>query len=384
MKKPNFFLWFFLAWLLKVKTFLDGHQVTNKIKIKKPCIILSNHASFQDYIYLVATLYPKRITFLAAAKMFYEKGRGPFLKMARAIPMSSYQGDLKAVKNTFEILKKNGIVGIFPEGQIAYHGATLKPPFAIAKLVKKANVDVYTFVSQNTYLMYPPWSQNTFKGKTFSKMDYLFKKDELASLSDQEIYEKIYQALYFDAGEFNKQHRYTYEVQNIANLENLIYLCPKCHFEGLKSQDDKLVCPKCQNELIYDKYGLLDNKSMKENFENQRQIVEKEIINTPQFKLETSVKIMRYVKKKLVVTGEGLLSLSKEKYLYVGSDKGQEVTYEFDPKKIEYIPGDIGGNIQIYDAYEVYMFQMDIKYLPIKFIICGEYFYRVNNQNIHI
>ena len=77
MKKPNFFLWFFLAWLLKVKTFLDGHQVTNKIKIKKPCIILSNHASFQDYIYLVATLYPKRITFLAAAKMFYEKGRGP-------------------------------------------------------------------------------------------------------------------------------------------------------------------------------------------------------------------------------------------------------------------------------------------------------------------
>lgn len=379
MKKPNPLLWFSLAWLLKVKSFLDGHRLLNKIKIKKPSIILSNHASFQDFIFVTAALYPKRITFLAAAKMFYEKGRGVFLKLARAIPTSSYQGDLKAVKGVLEILKKDGIVGIFPEGQIAYHGATLKPPFAIAKLIKKANVDVYTITTQNTYLMYPPWSKKTFKGKTFSKMDYLFKKEELSLLSDEEIFERMYEALYFDAGAFNKELRYKYKVQDITNLENLIYLCPKCHFEGLVSEKNKLVCPKCQNELVYDEYGLLDNKSMKENFENQRQIIENWIQKTPQFKLETTVKIMRYVENELIITGEGQLTLSKDAYHYVGTDQEQDVSYTFDPKKIEYIPGDIGGNIQIYDHYEVYMFQMDIKYLPIKYIICGEYFYRIAN-----
>lgn len=376
MKKPNPFLWFFVVWLLKLKSFLDGHRIIKKVKITKPAIILSNHASFQDFAFLIAALYPKRITFLAAAKMFYEKGRGPFLKLGRAIPMSSYQGDLKAVKTMLEMLKKDSIIGIFPEGQIAYHGATLKPPFAIAKLIKKANVDVYSFVTQNTYLMYPPWSKKTFRGKTFSKMDYLFKKEELKILSDEEVYDRLYQALYFDAGEFNKKHHYTYKVQDISNLENLIYLCPKCHYEGLESHYNKLVCPKCQNELIYDEYGLLDHKSMKENFENQRQIIEKEIDSTPNFFLETNVDIMRYVKGKLIVTGKGKLTLNKDAYLYVGSDKGEEVTYRFDPKKIQYIPGDIGGNIQIYSNYEVYMFQMEVKYLPIKYIICGEYFYK--------
>ena len=70
-----------------------------------------------------------------------------------------------------------------------------------------------------------------------------------------------------------------------------------------------------------------------------------------------------------------------EIYTYRGTDKGEQVEYRFPTKLIQYLPVDIGGDIQIYDNYEVYQFYMDTKYLPIKFSTAGEYFYRLaHNQ----
>lgn len=382
IKRPNPFLWLPLAGLLKISSFAQGDRLTNKIKIKKPAIILSNHASFRDYVYVTAAVYPHRVTYLAAAKMFYEPERGPFLKLARSIPICSFQGDLRAVSSALQILKKGGIIGVFPEGQITYHGKSLVPPFSIAKFLKKAGVNVYLVHTKNAYLMAPPWSNKVFKGPIFTSMSQLFTPDQLSELNEDQIFETVAGNLNFDAGAYNAEHRYVYKVNDIANLENLIYQCPKCGHEGLHSAKHKLVCPNCGRELVYDQYGLLDGQSLFAHYERQRIALETKISEDKDYSIGTDVRLVRFVGNRLSETGRGYITLNRDEYVYVGTDKGQAVTYRFDTKNIQYLPVDIGGDIQIYEKYEVYQFYMDTKFLPIKFSTVGEYFYRLKNNKV--
>ncbi|MFA5422048.1 MAG: 1-acyl-sn-glycerol-3-phosphate acyltransferase [Bacilli bacterium] len=380
IKRPNPFLWLPLAGILKVSAYLQGNRLTNKIKIKKPAIILSNHASFRDYIYVTAAAYPHRVNYMAAAKMFYEPERRPFLKLARAIPTCSFQGDVHAVANALYVLKHGGIIGIFPEGQISYHGASLKPPYSIAKFLKRASVNVYVVQNRNAYLMAPPWTNKVFKGKVYTSMNHLFTPKQLAEFDESAIFSSVEKALFYDAGAANAQQKLHYKINDIANLENLIYQCPNCGREGLVSSYDRLVCPECNHELIYDQYGLLDGKSVFENYERQRIALEKLIDEDENFKLETPVRLVRYKGVGLAESGHGVISLNRDFYIYRGTDRGAEVEYGFRNKIIQYLPADIGGDIQIYDKYEVYQFYMDIRYLPIKFSTSGEYFYQLKNN----
>ena len=314
--------------------------------------------------------------------MFYEPERRPFLKLARAIPICSYQGDLKAVASALKILKNGGIIGIFPEGQITYHGRSLKSPFAIAKFLKKAKVNVYVVHDKNAFLMSPPWTNKVFKGKVFTSMVHLFTPEQLEQLDEKSIYEAVDQSLEFDAGAYNEEHRHIYRLNDIDNLENLIYQCPDCGHEGLVSQQHKLVCPKCQRELIYDEYGLLDGRSLFSNYERQRLALEDLISKTPDYSLKTSVRLVRYQGNSLIETGTGTIILNRDYYIYHGTDKGQEVEYRFSTKLIQYLPVDIGCDIQIYDNYEVFQFYMDRWVWSVKDIIDDEPFKNLSEKRL--
>ncbi len=376
-KRPNPFLWLPLAGLLKLDAFFSGNRVVEKTKIKRPAIILSNHTSFNDFIYTTAAAYPLRISYLAAAKMFYEKGKRPFLRLARAIPKSLFQSDLRSVVSALDILKQKGIVSIFPEGQISSYGASQKSPFSIAKFLKKAGVNVYIIQHRNVGLMAPPWSTRHFRGPTFTSVKSLLSAEEIKTLDEKAIYQKVEEGLYFNSGDFNRIHRYRYRVSDVANLENLIYECPECGHEGLSAKGKTLVCPHCGHTMTYDDYGFLEGKSIFEHYQRQRETLSKRIEADSQFKLTANVSLERYEGKTIAMTGQGQLTLDKEKYLYVGTDRGKEVTYRFSVKTVEYIPTDIGKNIQIYDGYEVFQFRFEIPHLPTQFVIAGEQLYRL-------
>jgi 1-acyl-sn-glycerol-3-phosphate acyltransferase len=165
MKRPNPFINIFLGFIIKIFALFKGQRVIKKCKITAPAIILTNHTSFYDFLYTAAAMYPKRVTYLAARKMFYEPGTGFFLRLARAIPKSLMQADSTATLKSLRILKKKGIISIFPEGQISPSGRSLKPAFSIAKFIKKANVNVYMVKHFGAGLVNPPWSKKSFKGR---------------------------------------------------------------------------------------------------------------------------------------------------------------------------------------------------------------------------
>ncbi|MGD9909891.1 MAG: lysophospholipid acyltransferase family protein [Candidatus Izemoplasmatales bacterium] len=377
MKRPNPFLFFTLGGILKITGFFKGQRIQRLSKIKAPCIVLSNHTSFSDFIYTTAAIWPKRVNYIAASKMFLQPERGLWLRLARAIPKSLYQSDPRSTIATFNILKKGGIILIFPEGQISPTGVTIPMNPAIGKLLKKAKVPVYIVKHKFAYLVNPPWSTKTFAGKIETVVDQIASKEDLNHLSVEEINLLVKESLYFNTHEENEIQRNEYIVQDIDNLESVIYRCPSCHQEHLFTKGNQLICPDCHASFEYDVYGKIGGFRLDSLYHLQEQALQNEIDQNKEFTMSSPVRLEMFRDNNIVDVGEGTLTLSRNLYLFEGLVDGLPVNYQFQPSHIASLPSDLGINVQIYDHDQLYQFVFSDRHFPTKFVIASEYFYQI-------
>ncbi len=95
------------------------------IPIEGRCILAGNHLSYVDaYFLFKATKRP--IHFLGKIELF----QGPFkwfFQMMHLIPVDRSKKNPEAIKKATELLEKEKVIGIFPEG--TFHKKTLLLPF---------------------------------------------------------------------------------------------------------------------------------------------------------------------------------------------------------------------------------------------------------------
>jgi len=108
-------------------TATGGIQIYGKDKLPKkgPLIIVCNHQSIIDP-WVLLTVLPYRITFLAAAYLYRIPLVGLILWAVGAMPIHSNRGDFKSLKKSLKQLEKGRVLGIFPEGGVSTDGK-LKP-----------------------------------------------------------------------------------------------------------------------------------------------------------------------------------------------------------------------------------------------------------------
>jgi len=106
--KVLFRIYFSLFYRVKV-------EGTENIPKDGPLLLYANHPSAWDMI-LIACYMKRRIHFMAKAELF----RNPFvafiIRSLGAFPVKRGTGDVGSVKTVFRLLKKNKVVGVFPEG----------------------------------------------------------------------------------------------------------------------------------------------------------------------------------------------------------------------------------------------------------------------------
>lgn len=378
MKRPNPLLYLPVVGLLKLFALAKGQRLKKVDKLRLPAIVLSNHTSFYDFVYSTAAVYPKRITYLAADKLFYNPVNRVLLKLGRAIPKSLFESDPTAIRAAFKVLKNGGLVGIYPEGQISGIGRTLEIPFQIAKFVKKAGVAVYVCKTEGAYFTNPPWTTKSFRGKVHSTLFRLFDAEPLSSMTDRQVYDQIASALHFDSAAWASKHPGMYSMEDVSNLENLLYRCPQCGFEGLKADKKTLVCPSCDTVFEGFSNGLMNGISFEQRYLDQETAVKEEIDADPAWELTGEVILQSYRFNRLVDVGSGRLSLNRERYRYEGTIDGETVVKTFDPAVVPTLPADIGKNVQIYEKKQIYQFAFvkDL-FLSTKFVHAGELIHRM-------
>ena len=184
----------FIYWLM------HGHYRFKKIgtdgkRYKNPkggAIIVSFHKGFSDPFILGSMFCKRRLYFLTAKEVMFNKIVETLLKGMGCIKIDREASDIAAIKQSVEVLKNGNLLGMFPEGGIHRDGKGDKIKGGAVLIALRAGVPIIP--------VYTEKRSNIFKrklvivGKDFNCSDYCAKKFPSVAdlnLAAEELYEKM-------------------------------------------------------------------------------------------------------------------------------------------------------------------------------------------------
>lgn len=405
IKKTNKLFYKTLARLCKL-IFVKQYNVTSKIiddprKEEGPYILLSNHTEPYDFGNFLPFILPDTFNIMAAYSEFFRRYQHTLFRMGRLIPKKRNYPDIRAVEALIRIVKKEkGNVLMFPEGVTTLNGANQPIGIGTGKLLKLLKVPVYGVVNKFTALSLPKYDEKLRKGKCEVEFKRLFTVEELASLTAEEIDDKINEALYFDAYEENKKAQISFKCKkhhHIAqNITDELYLCPKCgkEFENEVGKDDIITCKHCGNKVkVDDKYNLIPLEdsiapyTIKKWHDLERIRIRKEIESDPNYKYEVDVilgmldikHLLNRSNKTSLKVGDGKLIMSKEGIEYVGKRYNKDFSFKMSTNDLPTFVMCYDCNIlHMYYKNELYEFRFLKKGYAVKTQLIAEELHRVN------
>lgn len=187
--------------------------------------------------------------------------RNPILKRLlnyiEAIPKTKGMSDMESVRKMMAIRSHGGVICLFAEGRRTWDGRSLPAIYSTTKLIKLLRIPVIVPKLDGVYLSNPCWAPSSRRG--IVRIDYqrLFDGPELRSMSTDEIYEKLQQALDHDEYASQRNRMQLYPGRHRAHyLERVLHTCASCETTGsLRSKGHTLRCEACGMALSVDRYG---------------------------------------------------------------------------------------------------------------------------------
>ena len=381
IKKPNPILMTVLMWVLgilnkwyKVKFSYDYNPKSLK---GKPTILISAHSSRLEFIYTMYGFKRKDINMVCGYQNIIKKGLyHPFLALG-VISKYLYQPDIICAKQMFKVLKRNGAIGLFPEGIQSTSGSTHPINPATAQFIAHSKANVVVATSQGAYLATNRYSADRKKGPINVSYSLLFTPETLDQLSEQEIYEMILQKISYNDFAFNKvaRHKYIGKKPNAFGIDKILYKCPDCKEEDtLCVKQDTVLCKNCGFSVrINEYYDLVDVKGkgcpidIDEWYKWQRRCVAKQVLDenfemTLQGSLcQLKLDKLRKSPKDRMVLSVGQAKLTSCGLSFKGMLDGQSVDFEFDAKFIYSLTFSTKGFLEFYHKNDYFIIVPDDK-----------------------
>lgn len=151
----SLFNWFvkITAWPVQAIVFrlriLYEDSAVQTRRIKGPAIIISNHTTVFDYAAFLFVFFSRTLRYQMAEVLFKKRPLGLFLRMLGGIRIDRDSRDYGFIARSEDILRKGGVVGIFPEGRLPREGEERPLPFRpgaayLALLTGVKVIPVYT------------------------------------------------------------------------------------------------------------------------------------------------------------------------------------------------------------------------------------------------
>lgn len=416
IKRPNPFVWIIMILYLvgasvfrrKVKIsyrcqngdVLHGKKSRKALKrLKAPFIILGNHHSLYDYIFPMRALFPRRINYMVARKHVVASSYRFFLKHSYTIPKSLFQTDIPSLRGAFDVIAQKGILAIYPEGQILVHGISKELPEQVAKLLKKLKAPVLIQRTSGAYFVDSTWRKKLPKGLIDVEFSLAMTAEQLAEYSLEKIDEIVAKRLFVDNFKWQEETGNLYTGKFRAHgLENILYRCPECEKEfSLETKDDLVYCNECGMKVRYNEACHLDWEGKKHYnhigdwYIHQREVEANNHIENKSLNFSFPVELRILAEKNTLIkdsnnfevrktkriekAGDGVLSLSGEKYSFIGKIFGKDAEINFNPRVVQYLPYTPGDNFQIYMQDVMFAFHPKEPRLCSKVALMIETFY---------
>lgn len=336
-------------------------------EIEKPAIVLCNHGSFVDFVYAGRILRKYRPQFITARLYFYHNLLRRVLHRVGCIPKSMFASDLENAKNALSVISDGGVLSMMPEARLSTIGKFEGIQDTTYKFIRRMGVPVYTVHLCGDYLCDPKWGSGVRKGSLVeAEFKPLLTKEEVKTLSLEELQQRIDDALYYDEFAWLEEHpEIHYQSKKLAEgLENILFKCPDCGAVcSLTTKGHTITCTNCQKSYeLNDRYGFDANKPF-DNFaswyEWQSDELKKEILANPDYKLTSKVELRHGSKTGDALTrhaGEGECVLDATGLTYRGTQDGEQIEKHFSMSSIYRILFGAGQNFEIYEGKEIWFF----------------------------
>lgn len=120
-----------------------GADVIDRLPEGKACIIVGNHTSNADPLFMWFGIMPHLLRFIGKKELFGSGFGSRYMAWAGVIPIDRTGVDRKAIKRAIRTLKNGEILGVFPEGKrIRKPGQVSEPETGTASLAMMADVPI--------------------------------------------------------------------------------------------------------------------------------------------------------------------------------------------------------------------------------------------------
>lgn len=355
MHRPPTFIYRVLGgvWrlLFEKKYGVEYEYLADPRKDKGAHIVVSNHASRADYIFTGLPLLPNTYNFVAGHNEFYRSHLAGVFGLLQVIPKKNFTPDIYTIKEVKRVLQSGGRVVIFPEGMSSISGANQSVAIGTGKFIKHFGVPVYYTKIRGGYLTSPKYNLKDRYGKVKVTIGQMFTKEELETLTPEEIEARLNEQLYHDDYAWNLQEKIPFKNDgNLAkDLGTLLYYCPKCGKEHtMLGEGNKFYCTECGNgATIDDTYAMtpLDDrcvipKTQTEWFDLQRRRA-KIKVQAPDFELKEEVELGNLPKYELLkdqktseIVGKGIITLNHDGFTYEGTKNGEPFSFHLSTAEV--------------------------------------------------
>lgn len=332
VKKPNILFRTLLKvvsqpdlWSTKFSYTTEGMEKLDK---KEPCIILMNHSSFIDLEIAQSIFYPRPLNIVTTTDGFV--GKNWLMRQIGCIPTPKFVSDPGLVRSLAKVIKMKSSVLMYPEASYSFDGTATMFPKSVAKFVKFLKVPVVTCITDGAFLRQPLYNElRKRKVKVTAHVKYLISKEELQTMSEDEVYAKLVDAFSFDNFRNQQVNKVKIDFKDRAvGLNKVLYKCPHCNSEEhMTSNGDEITCTKCGVTYKLDEYGYLKCMNNTGLFDHiptwykwQREEAKKELL-AGTYKLDEDVEIcMMKDTYNVYKIGDGHLTHTNEGFHLVSDD----------------------------------------------------------------
>ena len=402
IKKPNPLLMSVVMWVLGILNrsykVEFSYDYAPKSLNGQPTILISSHSSRLEFIYMMYGFKRKDINMVCGYQNILKKGLYRIFLALGVISKYLYQPDIVCVKHMFKVLKRNGAIGLFPEGIQSTSGSTHPINPATAQFIKRSKANIVVATSRGAYLATNRYSSDRKKGHISISYSLLFTPEMLDTLSEKEIYNLILRKISYNDFTFNKvaRHKYIGKKPNAFGIDKILYKCPDCKEEyNLRVEHDTVICKNCGFSVrINEYYDLVDVKGKEcpadidEWYKWQRGCVAKQVQDENfEMTLRGSLCALKLDKlrkspKDRMVLSVGQARLTNRGLFFKGMHDGQSVDFEFDAKAIYSLTFSTKGFLEFYHHNDYFIITPEDKdQCLIKWTLASEEIHNLYDEN---
>lgn len=358
-KSMYYLLLFKVFDIIVKKKVKDTYDDTSLGNIDGPFVILSNHPSFYDVYFVSTKIYPKRAAFILNRYYFRSKFMRFFFNQIGTIPKKLFTPDFETIRRTLKTMKSGFPIFMCPEGRLGLDGTNYYSTKETGKFIKQLKLPIVIININGSYISKPKWRKHRIKSKVYVKVTKMLSKEEVLSLSVDEINDIINQGIAYNEFNYIKENKLTFKDKKKAvGLENVLYHCPKCHQDYTLSTKGNTISCKCGFNLnIQEDYHFEENEYGLTNIHDWYELIkqeERKHLDNINLECEVKVKKFNIDNKKLDEKGIGICKLDNDKFTFEGNLKVK--SFSIDLEILRTFAFSCGEQFECYYNDELYYF----------------------------